>query len=497
MRALQVNFLVDKTNIRMLKILNILERKKIASSKELSSHTSSTVRTLISDIGEIRQRFATCINLVSRADGYEMEIIDLEKFNETKREVVEYEPLYILFKAIFYGELYTVGEWTERLHLSENSLRRYLRQITPVLDEYGLSLTFTPLNLTGNELNIRKFFLDFFYEVEATPHTVFPSLFISQVVKTFFSDHVSTPTGMTPGELSYIFYITIERVSKGNIIQVKDDLLLKFKDSIDFSNFMMIENELYEHYSINLPDSELLFVFLLYITRRRFQSEDEEAAFVHAFDYWPGVTEISQQYVETFHSHSPDRETITYFTEAVFLSIKINDLLAPVLNKNLDDLNTYINDNFTEEVSKMACFFEEQNKLLKINSGYMDNVINTLVLYNETIQDLFWQDRSKKLCFILEGNAMMRVSLEAKAKMYLAHYHYLYFPSFLDISEDFLKENEFDLLITNYDEFWFDINQGTETIIIKSIPDIQDWNRILNKVNPRITKLFTLNMNES
>ncbi len=74
------------------------------------------------------------------------------------------EILFELLGNVFYGELEDVAELIDRFHISETSFRRYLRQIEPVLKEYGLKLSLTPIDLKGDEANIRKFFKDFYYE---------------------------------------------------------------------------------------------------------------------------------------------------------------------------------------------------------------------------------------------------------------------------------------------------------------------------------------------
>nr|WP_232844522.1 helix-turn-helix domain-containing protein [Enterococcus innesii] len=87
-----------------------------------------------------------------------------------------------MLENIFMGELKSIDEWTDCLFLSKSTLSKYLRRIHQQLTHFDLTLTLDPVNIVGEEADIRNFFCTFFYETDITPHTVFPSVAVQQAV---------------------------------------------------------------------------------------------------------------------------------------------------------------------------------------------------------------------------------------------------------------------------------------------------------------------------
>ncbi|MEB6088281.1 M protein trans-acting positive regulator, partial [Enterococcus casseliflavus] len=73
-----------------------------------------------------------------------------------------------------------------------------------------LSLTFTPVNFQGKEADIRKFFFDFYYNSEQTPHTIRPPEHLHKSVLDELSNQLGEyelGTGTTVSAFYYHLYI--------------------------------------------------------------------------------------------------------------------------------------------------------------------------------------------------------------------------------------------------------------------------------------------------
>ncbi len=89
-----------------------------------------------------------------------------------KASLLANEPLFILLENIFIGELKTIDEWADCLFLSKSTLSKYLQRIHEQLARFDLQLALDPVNIVGEEADIRNFFCTFFMKRTAPPHCI-------------------------------------------------------------------------------------------------------------------------------------------------------------------------------------------------------------------------------------------------------------------------------------------------------------------------------------
>ncbi|EAC9513080.1 HTH domain-containing protein, partial [Listeria monocytogenes] len=164
MRELQLSFILNKTTVRWLQILNAFERERTCSIASFANKLDVTQRTISSDIKELKAYLQDAAKFVHVANGYHFMETNPKVYLTKKRALVAKEGMYQILEAIFHGEPCSVEEWAQRLYVSESTMRRYLNSASLTLRKYGLELVLQPVNLSGAEANIRKFFKDFYYE---------------------------------------------------------------------------------------------------------------------------------------------------------------------------------------------------------------------------------------------------------------------------------------------------------------------------------------------
>ncbi len=96
------------------------------------------------------------------------------------------------------------------------------------------------------------------------------------------------------------------------------------------------------------------------------------------------------------------------------------------------------------------------------------------------------------IAVIFEGNEYVCEHAESIIRKYLGFYHEMYYPDSNELSHEYLKEKNINLLITNYPEYATEYLLDVESVLLKSIPDAADWNHLLNRINPRILRLVVL-----
>ncbi|OTO50580.1 hypothetical protein A5814_002748 [Enterococcus faecium] len=121
-------------------------------------------------------------------------------------------------------------------------MRRSLVSVIPILEKYGLALSFQPVDFIGEEANMRKFFKDFYYEDDITPHTLFPPESLKDIVNDAFADTplIMDNTGAAPGDFYYSLYIMIQRFKIGKRIKVPSVLKNIVESIPEFNVFITL-----------------------------------------------------------------------------------------------------------------------------------------------------------------------------------------------------------------------------------------------------------------
>lgn len=109
----------------------------------------------------------------------------------------------------------------------------------------------------------------------------------------------------------------------------------------------------------------------------------------------------------------------------------------------------------------------------------------------DSLKEIHW-GAPKNIAFLLEGNYLVCQNIQAMAIKYLGRFQHLFFPNALEMNLDYLEQNHIDLVVTNYSEYVSDQLIGNWHLLFKSIPDAEDWNRLLWEINPRIINEFSL-----
>ncbi|QCJ57484.1 HTH domain-containing protein [Enterococcus mundtii] len=126
MKEFQLNFIMNKQTVRILRILNKFEHHASTTLNNLSEVLNIPTRTIIKDIQEIKNIFNESIDLSTSPSGYHFNVSDDYRYKEIKQSLLQNEPLFIMIENIFFGHLYNVPELSDQLHLSESTLLRYI-----------------------------------------------------------------------------------------------------------------------------------------------------------------------------------------------------------------------------------------------------------------------------------------------------------------------------------------------------------------------------------
>jgi len=282
-----------------MRILIAFETQSQCSTHSLADVTDSTTRTIVSDITDLKEYFGDCLLITSSHQGYDFFIKKQSTYIFKKRALIENEILFHIAESILNCKFHNSSEWAEMYHISESTVIRYLRKVQPILSNYNIDIQTNPVNFSGNEINIRKFFHDFYYESEITAHTIFPPIAIQEITASAFSKcYQINQHACSFGEFNYYLYVALERYFSGKKIIIPQKMNQFFKHSHDFSVFLEINNLILKHYSKELPEEEIKYLFLLIKTRRSINELMIERKFCKEYNHWNEIRLLANRLVD-------------------------------------------------------------------------------------------------------------------------------------------------------------------------------------------------------
>ncbi|MFS0933453.1 helix-turn-helix domain-containing protein [Enterococcus casseliflavus] len=486
MKNFQMAFITSATTNRWLKLLNLLERHKTLSNRELSEAVQRSRRTIIYDIEELRSYFGDTLMIESTPNGYSFHEVRPKEYIELKRALLQNEPLFAILEHQFKGEYRSVSEWAAYFYVSESSLLRYLSLFEKALVPFQLSVDHKNFRLIGSETDIRKFFHTFYYESDATPHTVRPTIAVQNIVLDFFQT-IRGETNNTSSfwYISYWLYIILERYQAGESVALSEDLKRIVLADEFFQEFQRLNQRIQTTFSLTLPLDELVYLFALVASNRGIKNYLAEISFVNRFDHWPELKGLTTQFcqLQQISDHEKTRDFV--FLHSFFITEKIKQLISPTYNRSMEEITVYAQNQYPVE-------YEENKQFLLNQSIFATEAISArFTLYFEGLKEKYW-GTPRRIAFLLEGDALICLHINAFAVKYFGRYHTLHFPDSCEFSLDYVERNKVDLVVTNYAEYLEDYLLDVECLLIKSIPDAEDWNSFLKTINPKIIHNFTL-----
>lgn len=488
MKSLQGRFLTNKITIRWLKILNILERIRPCSAQEISTLTNLSSRTVIREIQSMRNYFKDSIVISTNNMGYMLSETNYTEYINGKRKLIEEDPLFTIIQSILIDDLKSVEEWAFRFHLSESTMKRFILSTIPALEEYELQISLTPVNLIGAEVNIRKFFKDFYYEVDALPHILLPFENVDEILTDVNAkEQIDLLTSISPLDLHYFVYIMIQRSMNNKSIEnisenfTYTDTEKKLLDTLK-KNIKTV-------FKYDLDESELNVLFIYCISQRGISDLPKEKKYCSRF----GDIEYEKKFCRelVLESNSNLNEVLTTFIESFLISVRWLNSIGDIMNKSTFEAIEFSKKVYPSGFKNALQFLEKNEDDLGINNRYIEDIASNLILTIESIKDTY-DRRPRNIAFLLEGSPFVNRSVQAKAFRYLRGYHNIYFLTAIDLNEKYLTDNKINLFVTNQEDYVRELIPTIDFILFKTIPDSRDWNQLLQAINPQITKDFSL-----
>lgn len=264
--------------------------------------------------------------------------------------------------------------------------------------------------------------------------------------------------------------------------ELRDFLVTQLKTT-DLKLLISLVNK-YLGYS--LSKSESIYLYFQLITRRTAISVESEKIFVDHFQLWPELKVLAYDYAHLINVPKKFKKDSYLFYESFFISIKIKHCFSPVLNQNIEDITTSVKLKFPKEFQKALIFLSDSlAKENKFSNKQLNDIVANLVLFTHTLKNFYW-DSDKNIAVLLEGNRFVVETIRSGMQRYLGRYYTLYYPDVITLSTDYFQNYDIDLIVTNYNEYLFNLDYGIPIILFEMMPSKRDWRHLLQKLDPHI-----------
>ncbi|NKD39835.1 M protein trans-acting positive regulator, partial [Enterococcus casseliflavus] len=419
--------------------------------------------------------------------GFHFDERDRVRYQEKKEALLENEVLFEIIGTIFYGEPLALAELAHQYSYAESTLRRFLVRVEPIVAEYGLTLTLNPVNLVGDEANIRKFFFDFYYSSEQTPFTIRPPEGLHALILSELSGKLGTyelGTGTTVSAFYYHLYITMVRVNQNQFVSLPDWLKTIDYQEKDFQLLYSLQARIHQEYEIYLPKEEFSWVHLSVIAKRTIHRVDQERVFSQHFNCWEGLEQVTSDYLADPFFAQWDTDTLRQFMTSFFVSRLINEALGPVLNKELEEVRVMVKQTYGQIHEIHSCFLQKHAQTLRFSAVTFEDVAVSFTFYMDMLFHHY--QPVKQVLFLLEGDYLVVQSIRLQAQELLGKHYNLLFLPLQELTQERLNDEQIDLIVTNYRPYLLDYALETEYILMNSLPTAQDWIRVKHRLNPLI-----------
>ena len=156
-------------------ILRQLEHHDRLSGNQLAAMVSSSRRTIITDMEDLRQFFSKSAEISAASNGYELKIKDLAAYQKRKEALLKDDPNLILLHLLCQQVEYLPEKIIEITGLSSQTLNKQIRSLEGILTHYKVTLDREKWQIVGPEANIRLFYYAFYFK-EEQPYKIFEQL---------------------------------------------------------------------------------------------------------------------------------------------------------------------------------------------------------------------------------------------------------------------------------------------------------------------------------
>ncbi|MBJ8204959.1 HTH domain-containing protein [Bacillus cereus] len=266
MNKLVLNLIHNKSTIRKLHILERLSTEEgLITSKELAKQLNCSNRTIVNEISELKNNLPENWDIIAmKAKGYMLQKPPTESLSRIIMSHLQESTIYRILIETFNNNYYTLEKWSQISYTNKLTLKSNLKQFKAVLKENNLKFKFEPVELEGEEINIRYFYKALFFNIEqCVPMISLPDDLMRKIKDILNYYNVEIDNIL----LKVMIYVSIQRIISKNFMDKKIKLNIIFNpDQLTCFNRIISGIEDYSMVKLSKNEKDALNLFFFYIT---------------------------------------------------------------------------------------------------------------------------------------------------------------------------------------------------------------------------------------
>ena len=455
--------LLSKKSHRQLELLELLfENKRWFHISELAELLHCTERSVKDDLSHVRSSFPDLL-FHSSTNGIRIINTDDSDIEMVYHHFFKHSTHFSILEFIFFNEGCDTDSICKEFYISSSSLYRIIRHINKIIKkQYRFEISLNPVRITGNEIDIRHFFAQYFSEKYYFLEWPFEDFSVEPLCKLLALVYKETafPVNFATQRMLKLLLVTnLYRIKFGHFLEVEknsfnNQLLESFMQAEGIEEIVASFDSEY-HISLNKEVIGQLFVSyfqrMFFIDEEVFLNHAKTDSYVKKSYQLLGdlVDQVSREYNlqvdnrdnliwhlhNTAHLHRQELSTEFILFDQKGNTIKnFQNIFPRFVSEVKEGIEHYLEaldmDRNSMKVNHLTYTFITHSKHLVLNHLQNQPKLKVLVMSN------FDQYHAKSVAETLAYYCSNNFELEVWSE--------------LELSLDALKESPYDIIISNF-----------------------------------------------
>lgn len=487
MNRLSYQLITDKKVKRQIDILSLLSSTKApVTIEELSDEIGASERTISADLKDLVSKLPPEVKLdIFPKVGAILNWKTSYLLSDFITELSGNNPIFEIVEQLFHGSEKSLEEYAEELFISDITLKRKLLILKKSLKQFKLGLRLNPVQITGNEINIRCFFFSYFRNVASDSFRLCFNneySFHYQVVNEIKTGLDSSFHSDFRRAMQWMLVLE-ERILAGNLVRLPHTLIKQQVRKRSYINFKKIFLEkIDQHLNISdIIEDEIIFAYIVRLDTIVYQqSDNEQLNWVHENEVPSTIMEsFINSVLSQFDIEAKNNEDLFHKLSIFLSNLSLTGQLSSLFQKNSLELNHKVKQLHPFTHAKCVNIITSTGIDNELSIAYVSDVAVSLTL----IISSHMYDRNlkeKNILFGLSGESTYLNYFIMLSNCFLPRNSNILFSYNEEITDYFLKKNKIDLWIHNYPiERKFD---GIVSFQISAIPSIAEWTLLIKLI---------------
>ena len=413
------------------------------------------------DIAELREAFPN-IDIQTSTNGVKIYFPKENSIEEVYRYFFANSQNFSLLEYIFFHEGETINDISNAFYTTPANLYRIINKMVKDIEpKFKFNIQLTPVSITGNEVDIRYFYAQYFserYNFLEWPFTDFNEEDLDEFAKYFY-----TPTNYPMGFAIYHIYkwmimIGIYRVKNKHFVPIPDN----FFDEVfpPFAQLPDIEEKLVyfsEKFQLSMTPEVLAQIFISFIQDTIFLSPEEFYASLEQDEYAKNSCQLLDEmllkleFKLNIHFHNRN-DLIWYMHNTVHLERQetfTDPLLFNQKQRTMNNFQTHFSSAFEIVKSEIINYLKLMNRTH--TPEHIDHLIYTLFTHGEDMAIQLLTNRPQIKVLVISNFDHAHPITLMKVLSYYCNDRFIFETwNEVDLSSDILNKTDYDIIVANF-----------------------------------------------